>query len=288
MDNPVRILLLDDHALFREGLARLLDSEPGLSVAGQSSTVSKALALIAVKPVDLILLDYDLGDELGTNILASLAALQSAPRILIVTAGMTPKSMREAVAAGAVGVVLKHSGAKSLINAIRNAVCEGGVEKRRVILPSVLPRSGRLRLTSLQERPLTLRQSKALHAILNGLGNREMASELHMSESSVKAVIQELFDKAGVCTRSQLVRVAIEKHLSDWIRKNTSSRCYRRVTMTTDERHSEFDGTRICVVPDDLVLVPTRCANYVPFQGDQEEIHTQAFFVGDTRSLTCP
>jgi two-component system nitrate/nitrite response regulator NarL len=87
-------------------------------------------------------------------------------------------------------------------------------------LPNSLPGSVQRKLTSIRDRPLTLRQSKALHAILDGLGNREIASELNMSESSVKAVIQELFDKSGVRTRSQLVRVAIEKHSTDWIGKN--------------------------------------------------------------------
>jgi two-component system nitrate/nitrite response regulator NarL len=220
MDNPVRIVLLDDHTLFREGLARLLDSEPGLSVIGQCDRIDNALAIIAREPVDLILLDYDLGDEVGTNILASLAVLKAAPRTLIVTAGMTPKSMREAVAAGAVGVVLKHSGPQSLMSAIWNAVRGDGVGKRRMTLPNSLPGSVQRKLTSIRDRPLTLRQSKALHAILDGLGNREIASELNMSESSVKAVIQELFDKSGVRTRSQLVRVAIEKHSTDWIGKN--------------------------------------------------------------------
>jgi two-component system nitrate/nitrite response regulator NarL len=70
----------------------------------------------------------------------------------------------------------------------------------------------------IQDRPLTQRQSNALHGILDGLSNREIALKLHMSESSVKAVVQELFDKAGVRTRSQLVRVAIEKHTRDWIK----------------------------------------------------------------------
>jgi two-component system, NarL family, nitrate/nitrite response regulator NarL len=67
-------------------------------------------------------------------------------------------------------------------------------------------------------RPLTARQSQVLRGLLGGLTNKEIALSLNVSESSVKAVIQELFQKAGVRTRSQLVRIAIEKHSSDWLK----------------------------------------------------------------------
>jgi len=214
----VRILLLDDHGLFREGLARLLASEPGMQIVGQCASIDEALGINAREAIDLILLDYDLGGEVGTDILGSLAAIKSAPRILIVTAGMTEKSMQAALDAGAVGVVLKHSGPQSLIDAIRNAMQSDASTSRAGSPLSALPQDDEYRMHSIQDRPLTRRQSRALHAILDGSSNREMARDMNMSETSVKAVIQELFEKAGVRTRSQLVRVAIEKHSKDWIR----------------------------------------------------------------------
>ncbi len=214
----MRILLLDDHGLFREGLARLLASEPGMHIVGQCASIDEALGITARETIDLILLDYDLGGEVGTNILESFAVIKSAPRILIVTAGMTEKSMQAALDAGAIGVVLKHSGPQSLIDAIRNAMKDKEPTLRSGSTLSTLPRSEEHRMNSIQDRPLTRRQSRALHAILDGSSNREMAREMNMSETSVKAVVQELFEKAGVRTRSQLVRVAIEKHSADWIR----------------------------------------------------------------------
>jgi DNA-binding NarL/FixJ family response regulator len=69
-----------------------------------------------------------------------------------------------------------------------------------------------------RSRPLTLRQSEVLRGILDGLTNKEIGQKMKSSESSVKAVIQELFQKAGVRTRSQLVRIAIEKHSADWLK----------------------------------------------------------------------
>jgi len=223
MSGPIRIVLLDDHGLFREGLARLVNSEPDFSVVGHCASIDEAISILARQPVDLMLVDYDLGEEEGTNILANLAVLKPAPRILIVTAGMPKRAIREALDAGALGVVLKHSGPQRLIDAIRAAVVQNAVEQNTDAtteepLENLSPRLSDGRVNSIQERPLTKRQSNALHAILDGLSNREIAARLNMSESSVKAVVQELFDKAGVRTRSQLVRVAIEKHTQDWIK----------------------------------------------------------------------
>jgi DNA-binding NarL/FixJ family response regulator len=230
MSVPIRIVLLDDHGLFREGLARLLNSEPGLSVVGHCASIDEAIVNIARQAVDLLLVDYDLGQEVGTNIIANLAVLKPAPRILIVTAGMTQKAVRDALDAGVLEVVLKHSGPQRLIDAIRSAMEQDINAPKRQLVDDLLPSfsDGRVNSfanpipnsipNSIQDRPLTRRQSNALHAILDGLSNREIAARLNMSESSVKAIVQELFDKAGVRTRSQLVRVAIEKHMRDWIK----------------------------------------------------------------------
>ena len=220
MGDPIRILLVDDHALFREGLARLLHSEPGFSVDGHCASIDDALVVLSRISVDIILLDYDLGNEVGTNIFASVAVLKPAPRVLLVTAGMTEKDTCDALTAGAMGVVLKHSGPKYLIEAIRRAVGKDAQEDTESWIRVLSSRIDEARIVSFQERPLTRRQSKALHGILDGLGNREIAEKMNVSESSVKAIVQELFDKAGVRTRSQLVRVTIEKHSGDWLRDN--------------------------------------------------------------------
>ncbi len=172
--------------------------------------------------VDILLLDYDLGNEVGTNIFSSLAVVKSAPRVLFVTAGMTEKTARDARASGAVGVVLKHSGPKLLVEAIRRAVKEDARIDADSWIQVLSPEVDERRIVPFQERPLTRRQSKALHGILDGLSNRQIAEKMKVSESSVKAIVQELFDKAGVRTRSQLVRVTIEKHSSDWLRDKGS------------------------------------------------------------------
>jgi len=217
-ENPIRILLVDDHSLFREGLARLLGSEPGLAVIGHCASIDDALSLVGSQPLDVVLLDYDLGIELGTEFLRAITVLQNPPRILLVTAGMPEKAIRDALAAGAVNIVLKHSGPRHLIDSIRKAVTQDIHAEHETILQALDRQTDVPYPGALGDRPLTKRQSTALQGILNGLSNKEIANLMTISEGSVKAILQELFHKAGVRTRSQLVRVAIERHSADWIK----------------------------------------------------------------------
>jgi two-component system, NarL family, nitrate/nitrite response regulator NarL len=220
MKEAIRIALLDDHQLFREGLARLLAAEPGFIVVGHFSTIDEALSAMARETLDIILLDYDLGAEVATNFLACVSVLKPTPRILMVTAGMTEEARREALAVGVLDIVLKHSRPRVLIDAIRRAAQAKPTPDLESLIRAQSLGAREERGVTVQERPLTRRQSRALRGILDGLANKEIAEKMDISVSSVKAIVQELFYKAGVRTRSQLVRVTFEKHSSDWIGKN--------------------------------------------------------------------
>jgi len=120
--------------------------------------------------------------------------------------------------AGAAGIFLKHNSPEQLIAAIQR-VAEGEIWLDNAALQALLAgRNNRIDVLE-RTRPLTARQSDVLRGILDGLANKEIAWKLKTSETSVKAVIQELFHKAGVRTRSQLVRIAIEQHSSDWLHR---------------------------------------------------------------------
>lgn len=215
MNNPVRILLIDDHTLFRESLARLLEVEPGFHVVAHCASIAEALKLLASSPIDVILLDYDLGEEVGTDLINELRSRNTAPKILIVTAGMRDSVTRDALAAGISGVIFKHSGPSQLIDAIHRVV-QGEMWLDTPAIRSLIATDEKL-AASRSVQPLTERQREVLRGILDGLTNKEIASKLHTSESSIKAVIQELFHKAGARTRSQLVRIAIENHSKNWL-----------------------------------------------------------------------
>ncbi len=107
MNNPIRILLVDDHALFRESLVRLLESESDCKVVGHCATIAQARQILSRTPVDVILLDYDLGEELGTDLLDGLRIRESSLRILMVTAGMRDSATLNALNTGVAGVIFK-------------------------------------------------------------------------------------------------------------------------------------------------------------------------------------
>lgn len=220
MTEDIQILLIDDHTLFRESLARLLETEPGLEMAGTCATVAAAHEFLAANRVDVVLLDYDLGDEVGTDLLPRLAVSGAVTKVLLVTAGMRASSMLNAASAGVAGLVLKHSDPRHLVEAIRRVAAGETWWDPAILQPATGGRGGEETPTSV--RSLTERQCQVLRSILDGLSNKEIAGRLQTSETAVKATIQELFSKAGVRTRSQLVRVAIERYSRDWLREITS------------------------------------------------------------------
>jgi two-component system nitrate/nitrite response regulator NarL len=216
MNAATRILLVDDHSLFRESLARLLALEPDFRVVSQCSDISGAIEVLRRDPVDVVLLDYDLGEERGTDLLEELRARKSPIKVLMVTAGMNDRTTLDVLGAGAVGVLYKHSNPNQLVDAIRKIV-KGEMWLDSGVIRSLVSRGADRREEDKNRLHLSSRQREVLSGIFDGLTNKEIAWKLKVSESSVKAVIQELFHKADVRTRSQLVRIAIEKHAADWL-----------------------------------------------------------------------
>ena len=213
----IRILMVDDHSLFRESVARLLATSPPFRVVAHCATASEAMSRASGDEVDIILLDYDLGEETGTRLLMELKRTQSRAKVLMVTAGLSDDATLQVIEAGAAGIFLKQGSPDQLIAAIK-LVADGGTWLDGTAVQSMQAGQQAHSRQLERTRSLTLRQSEVLRGILEGLANKEIALKLNVSESSVKAVIQELFHKAGVRTRSQLVRIAIEKHASDWLK----------------------------------------------------------------------
>lgn len=218
--DETRILIVDDHNLFREGLSRLLESAPGFRVVGQCGTAIEAISALSTTPADVVLLDYDLGEERGSSLVTEIKNCQHQVRILMVTAGMTDAATLQTMEAGACGVFLKQNNPDQLVEAIRRVAGNGIWLDSESVRSLVSARRAHAEQVE-HQRPLTSRQSEVMRGILDGLTNKEIAWTLGVSESSVKAAIQELFHKAGVRTRSQLVRIAVERHSSDWLKHGT-------------------------------------------------------------------
>ncbi len=204
----IRLLLVDDHPLFREGLARLLASEPDFEMVGQCSTSAEALQLLSRSDVDVVLLDFDLGDEQGNHFISSARQAGYAGKILMVTAGMNATESSIALKLGASGIVLKHNSPSTLANAIR-LVANGEMWVDQKVIQQMAVRFLQGDQQSLPQT-LTQREDQVLQGAFEGLTNKEIAAKIGVSESSVKATLQQLFQKTGVRTRSQLVRIALE------------------------------------------------------------------------------
>jgi DNA-binding NarL/FixJ family response regulator len=205
--NRIRLLLLDDHILFREGLSRLLVSEPDFETVAECGETSEALAVLSRCEVDIVLLDFDLEDDTGTRFVAAAAAAGYKGKILMVTAGMSPLDISVARKLGISGVFLKHDSPKALLETIRR-IAAGGEAPETTSAPT-----GTNTAKVEGKASLTPREQAVLRSVFEGLTNKEMAHQIGASQSSIKATLQQLFDKMGVRTRGQLVRIAIERSL---------------------------------------------------------------------------
>jgi DNA-binding NarL/FixJ family response regulator len=209
---PIRLLLLDDHILFREGLSRLLASEPDFEMAGHCGTSAEALSMLGRFPVDIVLLDFDLGDDHGSHFIAAAREAGYAGRILMITAGMTATESSIALQSGASGIFLKHNSPVTLAKAIRLVASGEMWVDQRVI--QLMADGVHQREERGIRRLLTEREQQVLRCIFEGLTNKEIAAQIGVSEGAVKATLQQLFQKTRVRTRSQLVRIALEASLA--------------------------------------------------------------------------
>jgi DNA-binding NarL/FixJ family response regulator len=207
---------VDDHSLFRESLSRLLEAESDLRIVGNCSSATEALEILKRSTVDLVLLDYDLGDEQGSSFLAESKRIGFPGRVLMVTAGMNDAGTLRALEAGAAGIFLKHSPPAQLVEAIEK-VMSGDVWLDSKAVRSLIAGANSKSEEQRASQHLSPRERTVLKSVFEGLTNKEIAALLQISESSVKAVLQQLFDKTGVRSRSQLVRIALEQHSQDWL-----------------------------------------------------------------------
>jgi DNA-binding NarL/FixJ family response regulator len=220
MSSKIHVLLIDDHSLFRESLSRLLQTESDFDIVGTCASASEALSLPELKDIDVVLLDYDLGHEQGTLFLDRAHAHGFGGRVLMVTAGMSDAVMLRSLENGSHGVFLKHSPPSRLVEAIRKVVA-GEVWLDPAVTRSIIAAATGNAAAPRRAQGLTQREQSVLKGVFEGLTNKEIGAQLAISESSVKAVLQQLFEKTGVRTRSQLVRFALEKHSDEWLTNPT-------------------------------------------------------------------
>jgi two-component system, NarL family, nitrate/nitrite response regulator NarL len=201
-----RLVLVDDHALFRESLALWLKSNTEFEIVGQCSTADEAIKALGAGGFDLMLLDFELGERRGSDVFLSPKARRYKGRILMVTVGMTRAEVRQALNHGVAGVFLKNNPPDELASAIREVVAgKTWLDPKYATVDQDHPNAETNRRVKFTERDRIV-----LRGVFDGMANKEIAEQLRVSESAIKASLQQLFSKTGVRTRSQLVRVALE------------------------------------------------------------------------------
>jgi DNA-binding NarL/FixJ family response regulator len=204
----VRLLLVDDHAVVREGLERMLARCDDLRVVGVAECGREAITLATQLAPDVVLLDLSLPDLHGLEVLARLRAGEKPPRVLVLTVHDDDEVVLDAVRAGADGYVLKTARRDELLAAIRK-VAGGGKSFDAVVVAALM----RNQKSSQPAVTLTMRELDVLRLVAEGLTNREIGSRLFLSADTVNGHLDSIYRKLGVSDRAHAVAVALRRGL---------------------------------------------------------------------------
>lgn len=200
---PIRIVLADDHALFRQGLRSLLRQQPDLEVVAEVERASELLNTLAAVPCDLLLLDLQM-ERWMVNDIETLAGVT---RVIVLTASERIEDGLAALRLGARGVVQKRFAVETLMEAIR------AVEEGLVWMPATLQAELAAQLRSAPTVKLTVRENEIVRCVALGLRNAEIAAQCQIGEATVKTHINNIFQKLDVRDRVELTRYAFRTGL---------------------------------------------------------------------------
>lgn len=218
----IRILLVDDHTLFRSGLKALLSRQADFEIVGEASDGLEGVKLAEQLKPDLVLLDLDMPVMNGTEALAQMLAANRELPVVMLTVSEDAEDLKEAFALGARGYLVKNIDAEYLVNSVRQVVAGESVmspemtskfvngirAKHLSLMPEVRPET---------VKSLTERERQILGCLAQGASNREMAKLLNMSESTVKAHLQRIMRRFDFSSRVQAAVFAAERHMDRYL-----------------------------------------------------------------------
>ena len=212
---PTRVLIVDDHAIFRQGLRKLFDEHAEFTVVGEASSGAEAVPAVKEHTPDILLLDLQLGDMTGLDVLRRLGTALKTKTILL-GADIQRADELTAILLGASGVVGKYSASETLFRSIK-VVMEGEMwVKREVIAELIGMLRGREGAAgdTLGHFGLTARELEIVKAVVQGMGNREISESLGISQFTVKHYMTRIFDKLLVANRVELALFATRQGIA--------------------------------------------------------------------------
>ncbi len=212
MSDPIRILVADDHPVVRDGLVAILSTQPDLQVVAEAGSGTEVLERVAQTSPDVILLDLEMPEMDGVTTLHHLQELSPDVPVLIFTAFDTDERILAAVQAGAQGYLLKGAPRDEVFNAIR-VVHSGGSLLQPVVASKLLRQMTQEREAASEFEELTPRELEVLQLLAQGLQNKEIASQLVISERTVKFHVSSILGKLDAGNRTEAVAIAAQQGL---------------------------------------------------------------------------
>ena len=204
----IRVAVVDDHPVVREGLVSILKDEPDFDVVGSAGSAEDLLTLVDRAKPDVVLIDLELPEMNGVQAIERLAQTAPQTRLIVFTAYDTEEKIADALRAGAKGYLLKGASADRIGRAIRDVHAGGSALEPRVASRLV----ARLRGAS-PSTTLTSREREVLRLISQGQSNRQIAKRLSITERTVKYHVGSILNKLGADNRAQAVALAAERHI---------------------------------------------------------------------------
>jgi len=214
----IRIVIADDHPIFRDGLRRLLEAEPGLKVIGEASDGSDAVKLARQLKPDVMLLDLAMPRQPGLEALRDLSTGgANGVKVILLTAAAEKHQIVEALQLGARGVVLKDSATQLLLKSIHTVMAGEYWVGREAVSNLVQYLRMQMQASNEESRQkkfgLTPRELEIVSAVVAGYSNKEIAEYFKISEDTIKHHLSNIFDKVGVSTRLELALLAVNQSL---------------------------------------------------------------------------
>jgi DNA-binding NarL/FixJ family response regulator len=214
----IRVLLADDHAIFRDGLRKLLENEDDITIVGEASNGNQAIQMLSKLKPDILLLDLRMPDKDGLAVLEEVNFDSMPTRVIVLTATEDDREVVRAIRMGARGIVLKDSATELLLKSIRT-VHAGEIwldKKKTSDVIEAFKKSAEA--GPRREKPLLSdREKEIVQLVAQGFRNREIGEKLFISEQTVKNHLHNIFDKLGVSDRLELALYAIHHRVIDQI-----------------------------------------------------------------------